>query len=316
MTWGETEGHCTRCGRPARRWHGRIPDLLDEGESNRRAAAILDWPDEALPRVERGLRDLQEGRAPADDDRVELEARGLIAEGRLTALGRKVTYHLVEHHRQAGDDFIAAEVLDRAGLGDGAHVLDVGGGAGQSLRQLAPRRPAERVGLDHDLEALALGGRMADAAGEDIRFIRASAYALPFPDGRFTHVLSRVALNYMHQRLALEEMARVLRPGGVLYGRIAGLGQDLTQLADARDVRTVLRHLRDLGLGVVLELTGRQAMPGGRYTGDYAFATARRVGRALRHAGCEPVYVAVTQRRGGLPRSVEILARRHDHGPR
>jgi SAM-dependent methyltransferase len=295
--------------------YGLFPDFL--GTEDRLAAAIHEWPGEVLPCVQRGLLALQAHRPLAADDRAELLARGLIGpDGGLSEQGRKVGYHLAEYVRQARGDFVTADVLQRVGLEADARVLDVGCGAGQSLHLLAGRRPAELVGLDSDLEALLLGCRLAEATGEDLRFVRASAHALPFGDGRFTHVLSRVALNYMHQRLALGEMARVLRPGGVLYCRVAGLGQDAAQLAEARSARVLMQHLRDLAMGLVLEATGRQALPGGRYTSGYAFATARRIGRNLRLAGCEIISVSVLRRYAWLPRNVEVLARKRHAGPR
>lgn len=313
MAWDQVGGTCLGCGRLARLWGNHIPDYL--GGVDRAAAAILDWPGDVLPRIERGLLDFREGRTPDDADRAELVARDLVCpDGRLTELGRAIDYSLAEHRRQAGDDFIAPEVLDRVNLGSDAHVLDVGCGAGQSLRQLAPRRPAERIGLDIELKALTFGHRLAEIASEDLRFIRASGNAIPFKDGRFTHVLCRGAVNYMHQRMALGEMVRVLRPGGVLYCRFLGPGRELFELAGARGVRPVLGYLRELASGLTLELTGRQFMPS-RFTGYRAYGTTRHIGRILRRAGCEIISVECLQRYGGLPAIVDILARKREVGP-
>ena len=109
----------------------------------------------------------------------------------------------------------------RALIGEawGAHVrlprprlLDVGCGTGANLLALAGR--CEPVGLDVAPEAIAWCRRRGLAATTV-----GSADALPFPAASFDAVLSCDVLS--HQRLPdrlrpLREMARVLRPGGVL----------------------------------------------------------------------------------------------------
>jgi SAM-dependent methyltransferase len=318
LSWEERTGRCPSCGQVASVWGGDVTDFL--GVAGARVEAILEWTDEALARAERGLIGLATGDPPAGIDRAELVALGLVdADTRLTGLGFKVAYHLAENRRQAAGDAIADAVLDALGVGAEARLLDVGGGAGQTLRLLTPRHPAERVVLDAEPEGLALGRRLVEGAGEDVRFVRASGHELPFADDRFTHVVCRGALNCMHQRTALGEMARVLRPGGALYLRIEGFGQDVAQVASAvraRRARLVARHLRDLALGVVLGLTSRQAAPGGRFVGYRNFATVRGVRRTLGRVGCEVRSVTTLVSYFGMPQAVEIVARKLHPRPR
>lgn len=302
--WDGTLARCPKCGTGAVLWRGLVPDFLEQGDG--RAESILEWPDDVLTRADCALKDAEAGLSTSADDRKELAAWGLIElDGRLTDLGHKIAYHLSEERRQSSDDFLSSQMLSSLGISAASCVLDVGCGAGQSLRRLIS---AGRVGVDRDLEALALGCRLSAATGDDLLFVRASAHALPFADGCFTHVLSRVALNYMHQRTALGEMARVLRPGGTLYCRVEGPGHDLRRLRRAQGLGHLLNCLHDLGAGLVLEFTGRQATPGSRFNGGRAFATLRRIRIVLRRFNCDVTASEATMPFGGLPRGIEVLA--------
>jgi SAM-dependent methyltransferase len=285
---------------------GRIPDFLPAAGAA--AGSLLELPPAFLDRAEAWLRALEAGTAVGPAAAAELEARGLAGPGpRLTPLGAKLAYHLAETRCQAEGDWIAG-ALGGAPPGPAARVLDVGCGAGQTLRLLGPGSPGARVGVDVDAEALALGRLLADGRASAPAFVRASAHALPFADGHFSYVLCRVALNYMHQRRALAEMARVLAPGGRLYLHAEGPGYDLRLLAAARRPAQLAGGLRDLLWGTGLALLGRQPAPGRRATGGRAFATARRAARVLGRAGCAAAPARVTARHLGLPAGFELLA--------
>lgn len=90
-------------------------------------------------------------------------------------------------------------------------ILDIGCGNGQTL-SLCPQIPY-RVGVDLDPNAISEAS--ATVPGAHFRIARGEA--LPFPDASFDAVISSVALPYMNIPLALNECARVMRPGGVLY---------------------------------------------------------------------------------------------------
>jgi demethylmenaquinone methyltransferase/2-methoxy-6-polyprenyl-1,4-benzoquinol methylase len=98
-------------------------------------------------------------------------------------------------------------------------VLDVAcGPAGVSL-QLARRTGARVVGVDVTVPMLLQGRRNVAAAGLDgrVQLLVGRAEELPFPDGAFDAVTFTYLLRYVDDPAAtLRELARVVRPGGVL----------------------------------------------------------------------------------------------------
>jgi SAM-dependent methyltransferase len=108
-------------------------------------------------------------------------------------------------------------VLEGIDLGD--DVLEVGPGPGRTterLRELVPHLTA--VELDADL-ADALRARLG---GETLEVLQADATDLPLPAGRFSSALSFTMLHHVPTRemqdRVFAELARVIRPGGVLAG--------------------------------------------------------------------------------------------------
>jgi SAM-dependent methyltransferase len=302
-------GRCGACGRPATLRGGGLVDF--EPGWTPAAGEILGWSEGFLGLARDHLPGLRLGRPAPPVIEAELEAGGLVeGRGRLTPSGRTVAYHLAEYLRQEGRDGIES-FAERSALGPGSRVLDVGCGAGQTLSALCDRPPAERTGVDVNPEALALGTRLLASGDPPVRFVRAPAHALPFPGGSFTHIICRVALNYMRQGPALAEMIRVLRPGGFLYCRTEGPGFDLgLLLGRVGGGRRALGHLRNLFWGAVLATSGWQPAAGRRPFGwDRTFATGHRLGKALR-PHCSAIQSAVMGTYLGFPLGVEVVARK------
>ena len=107
-------------------------------------------------------------------------------------------------------------------LGDdelGDDVLEIGAGPGLVTDLLADRVPrVTAVELDPGLAA-ALRERMA---GRAVEVLTADATDLPLPSGRFSAAACFTMLHHIPdpagQDRALAEIARVLRPGGLLVG--------------------------------------------------------------------------------------------------
>jgi ubiquinone/menaquinone biosynthesis C-methylase UbiE len=102
-----------------------------------------------------------------------------------------------------------------------SRILDIGCGAGQTL--IALKTPAFCVGVDIDRDALQIGREI----GGNIRFAAARGELLPFRDGSFDMVFSRVALPYMNIPRALREMRRVTVRGGKLWLSLHGIDMPL-----------------------------------------------------------------------------------------
>jgi demethylmenaquinone methyltransferase/2-methoxy-6-polyprenyl-1,4-benzoquinol methylase len=124
---------------------------------------------------------------------------------------------------------------------DGGRVLDVATGTGLVAAELV-RRGFTVTGLDQSAEMLEVARRRFDGA---VDLVEASAEDLPFDDAAFDHVTVTYLLRYVDDPGAtLAELARVVRPGGVLASLEFGVPGGLA------------RPLWDLYVGVGLPLAG------------------------------------------------------------
>src|SRR5258708_3917902 len=103
--------------------------------------------------------------------------------------------------------------MSRLEIAPTASVLDVGCGTGELLVRLAAKYPNARLsGLDPVPEMLAVG---RTKLSENVDLRAGWANELPWPDGAFDVVVSCNMFHYItHPVAAVQEMERVLRPGG------------------------------------------------------------------------------------------------------
>ncbi len=136
-------------------------------------------------------------------------------------------------------------------------VLDVGCGAGQELWPFVSAG-AFGVGTDLAREVGVLGRQKFRRGGFDSRvaFLRSTAEQLPFASSAFDVVVSRLALPYMDNPRAIAEMARVLRPGGVLLLKIHHAWFYVDE-ARRGTILQVIHSARVLASGLAYHATGR-----------------------------------------------------------
>jgi len=113
-------------------------------------------------------------------------------------------------------DALAARLCD--GLGSDDWLLDAGFGTGRLGRALARRHPGRVVGADISREMLLQGATIAAPDESRAHLVQADLRALPFPTGAFAGVLLVHVLHLIADwRKALDEVWRVVRPGGGLF---------------------------------------------------------------------------------------------------
>jgi SAM-dependent methyltransferase len=122
--------------------------------------------------------------------------------------------HPYDRHAGRYGRALALELIDFAGVAAGQRVLDVGCGTGQLTKELAATVGAESVAAV-DVSEPVLAVCRARVPTADVRV--ASAEALPFADGEFDAALAQLVVNLVDDPPgAVREMARVVRPGGVV----------------------------------------------------------------------------------------------------
>jgi ubiquinone/menaquinone biosynthesis C-methylase UbiE len=125
---------------------------------------------------------------------------------------------------------IKPRLVDLAEIANGHRVLDLGCGTGTLAIQIKQRYPGCQVaGIDVDPRILGIAAGKARRAGVHLHLARATATALPYPSEAFDRVVSSLVFHHLgpdDQGCALQEVRRVLRPGGVLM--LADLGKPHT----------------------------------------------------------------------------------------
>ena len=140
-------------------------------------------------------------------------------------------------------------------------VLDVASGTAAVAIQLARAAPERTVvGIDQSPEMLAAGRARVGRAGlsDRVELREGRAESLPFADGEFDALTFTYLLRYVDDPFAtMRELARVVRPGGVIAMQEFGLP------------RGVWRHLWELYVRVGLPLAGAVVSPGWREVGVF-----------------------------------------------
>ena len=176
-------------------------------------------------------------------------------------------------------------------------VLDVATGTAAVAIQLAQRRGCRVVGLDQSAEMLAEGRRRIAGAGlgDRIELVQGEAERLPFDDASFDGLTFTYLLRYVSDpRATLEELARVVRPGGPIAMLEFGLPRGLA------------RPAWELWVRIGLPAAGMLISPGWREVGSFLGPSIREFHREhdlpslWRAAGVEGVQSRRMSLGGGL----------------
>jgi SAM-dependent methyltransferase len=163
--------------------------------------------------------------------------------------------------------------FQRLGVRPGDRVLDLGCGAGRHAFELY-RRGADVVAFDQDADelsgvsdmfaAMRAAGEVPDGADADVK--QGDALQLPFADGEFDRIVAAEVLEHIpDDRRAIEELARVLRPGGRLAVTVPSRFPERVCWALSREYHEVEGgHVRIYSAG---ELVGKVTETGLRYDG-------------------------------------------------
>lgn len=125
----------------------------------------------------------------------------------------------------------------------GMKVLDAGCGGGRNIIWFL-RNGFDVSAVDEDERALAAVRRLAANLAPDLpagNFQKASLESIPFPNGKFDRVVCSAVLHFAEDRShfdrMLNEMWRVLAPGGTFFARLAssiGIEELLIPTANGR----------------------------------------------------------------------------------
>jgi ubiquinone/menaquinone biosynthesis C-methylase UbiE len=133
---------------------------------------------------------------------------GMGMEGRVARWYEKTTRKDMAEFERLAEQIAAATPA-------GSRILEVAPGPGFLAIELARRKAHEIAGLDISHTFVEMARDNAHAQGVAVDFSQGNASAMPFADGLFDLVCCRAAFkNFSEPVAALNEMFRVLKPGG------------------------------------------------------------------------------------------------------
>jgi ubiquinone/menaquinone biosynthesis C-methylase UbiE len=128
----------------------------------------------------------------------------------------------------------------------GSLILEVAPGPGYLAIELAKLGSYQIIGLDISRSFVQIAQAKAREAGVTVEFRHGNASDMPFEADTFELIICRAAFkNFTEPVQALQEMQRVLKPGG------KALIFDLRRDASPEEINT---HVNDLGLGLINRL--------------------------------------------------------------
>jgi ubiquinone/menaquinone biosynthesis C-methylase UbiE len=171
--------------------------------------------------------------------------KGLAMEGPIARWYARNTGRSIEPFRKAAEE-IARQ------LPGGSAILEVAPGPGFLAIELAKRGSYRIVGLDISQSFVRIATENAATAGVEVTFRQGDASAMPFDADSFDFVYCRAAFkNFSEPLRALQEMFRVLKPGG------KAVIHDMRRDASADGIRATVQ---EMGLGWLNSLVTRRIL--------------------------------------------------------
>jgi ubiquinone/menaquinone biosynthesis C-methylase UbiE len=159
--------------------------------------------------------------------------RGLPLEGLIARWYARLAGQYVGEYRK-----LAAALAGK--MNAAADVLEVGPGAGWLAIELARLGSHRIVGLDISRSLIHIAAANAAREGVPVNFVLGNAACMPFEPGTFDFIVCRAAFKNIAEPIqALNEMYRVLRPGGEAL---------IIDLRREASVEAIDGHVSQLGL--------------------------------------------------------------------
>ena len=166
-----------------------------------------------------------------------------------------------------------------AGLASGAKVLEVAPGPGYQAVEMARAGVARVTGLDISRTMVEIGTQTARQAGVHVEFRQGDVSAMPFAPESFDLIICQAAFkNFKQPVSALDEMHRVLRPGG------RAVIQDMNREATRADIAREVARMR---LSRVNSFVTRLTLSTMLRRRAYSPPSFRRLAAETTFGGCE-----------------------------
>ncbi len=176
-------------------------------------------------------------------------------------------------------------LVTQSRIQDGHRVLDVGCGTATLTILIKKTQPRAHVtGIDADLRILEAAKLKAAKAQADISLDQGLATALPYPDNSFNHVFLSMVLHHLTRNdkmHALDEISRVLKPGGELH------------IADLAKPHNAITRLASLFIGRLEEASDNVEGLLPRMVLNAGFSQFRETAKYMTVVGTVALYTAV-----------------------
>ena len=148
-----------------------------------------------------------------------------------------ITYDMMTRQHRIGEmKEQANEVVKH--IKDGDSVLEIAPGAGYLSIELSKLGKYKITGMDISKDLVEIANRNAKEASVDIDFQEGNVSNMPFHENVFNFIICVLAFkNFKEPRKALEEMHRVLKPGGT------ALIMDLNRKASMKVTKAVAENM-------------------------------------------------------------------------